>query len=85
MNSKKSSDQIFDFSFPSTEIEGFDTNITLSDAFDPTLTTLLKSKVSALDEIILDDDEDNNSTINAPKLGFKQSTIICVIPNFSLE
>ena len=58
MNSKKSSDQIFDFSFPSTEIEVFDTNITLSDALDQPLTTLLKTKASALNEIILDDDDD---------------------------
>jgi hypothetical protein len=88
MNSKKSSNQIFDLSFPSTEIEGFDTNITLSDALDQPLTTFLKTKASALNEIILDDDDDdNNSTVisKAPKLGFKQSTIICIIPNFSLE
>lgn len=85
MSHKNSSEQLLDVSVSSTEIEGFDTNISLLDSFDQASTSFLKSKASALEDIILDE-EDFNSTLisNAPKLCFKQSTIICSIPNFSL-
>lgn len=83
---KNSTEKTLDLSLSSTEIESFDSSISLSDSFEQTTTSFLKSKASVLDEILLIE-EDFNSTIlsYAPKLNFKQSTIITEIPNFALD
>lgn len=84
----KSTDKTMDLSLASTEIESFEASISLLDSFEYSASFFLKAKMFALDEIILEGEEDlfNSDDINkAPKLCFKQQSIIYAIPTLSLE
>ena len=70
-----------------SEIEGFETGITLGNEYEQDISALIRSKLSALNEISIDNEDNfNETTISfAPKICFKQSVIIQAMTHFSLE
>jgi hypothetical protein len=85
---RKSSNKTMDLYTATTEIESFDTNVSLSNSFEYSITPFLKSKTSALDDIIVEGEEelfDSNCINRAPKLGYKQEPMSCKIPYLSLD
>ena len=85
---RKTSNKTMDLSTASTEIESFDTSVSLSNSFENSATSFLKSKSSALDEIIFEEDEELyllNSINRAPKLCYKQEPISYKVPYLSLD
>ena len=83
----KTSHKTMDISSASTEIESFDTSVSLSNSFENLITSFLKSKTSALDEIIIEEEElsDSDYICRAPKLCYKQDPIAYQIPYLSLD
>ena len=85
---RKTSHKTMHSSSASTEIESFDRSVSLSNSFEYSITSFLKSKASALNEIIFEGEEelfDSDYISRAPKLCYKQDPISYKIPYLSLD
>ena len=70
-----------------SDIEGFETGISFGNEYEHDISTLIRTKSSALNEISLENEDNfNETTISfAPKICIKQSVIIHSMTNFALE
>ena len=70
-----------------SDIEGLETGISFRNGYENDISALIRTKLSALNDISFDNEDNfNETTISfAPKICFKQSVIIPDMTNFSLE
>lgn len=74
------------FSASISNIEGYETSASLNNVYEQDVCLLVKSKLSALNEMSFEEENIHESNISyAPKIIFKQSVILPEISNFSLE